>query len=545
MAIYNGTKVLSVVKTEGVLVDSASEVSYDNNESGLEATSVQGAIDELDEKIILGKNLYDNSKALTNGFLNSDGTITDESSVYITTDYVFIKAGTYTISFGVIKYAMRIIANFYSNVKVVDNNVGSYINQSGLFSLTFTLNKNGYVRFCFDGNSVVDTKKIQIEKGITATHFENYYVKLNNDKTFIEYFENNGNLVDITKSVVGFLYEGGNVEPSGTSYKTTEYIPIQNGKTYTIKGVARFILITDITSQNRQLLSSQENYSFTAMYDGYIAYSFYATDEATTMLVEGTDISHYIPYGFKPKKDIYPNDNFTNTRTFISVLSNKKYVACGDSFTEGGYNESDGFDESVYKYQEGDYAGKQITYPYILGIRNNMVVVNEAVSGSCLAYFEGANENSCFSISRYKNIPTDADYITLKFGINDSHSNIPIGTIGDSDNTTFYGAWNVVMSYLIENHPYAKIGIIISNGCDTNDYPNATREIAKKYGIPYLDEVEGEQVPLLIRSNRAGVPSSIQTIRNQAFRVSETNLHPNVKAQEYESSIVEAFLKRL
>ena len=69
--------------------------------------------------------------------------------------------------------------------------------------------------------------------------------------------------------------------------------------------------------------------------------------------------------------------------------------------------------------------------------------------------------------------------------------------------------------------------------------------LQKKYGIPYLDEVEGEQVPLLIRSNRTGVPSSIQALKNQTYRVSETNLHPNVKGQEYESTIVENFLRKL
>ena len=70
MAIYNGTKVLSVVKTERVLVDSASEVSYDNNESGLEATSVQGAIDELNKTRV---NLFEEEENYIPYFYEKDG----------------------------------------------------------------------------------------------------------------------------------------------------------------------------------------------------------------------------------------------------------------------------------------------------------------------------------------------------------------------------------------------------------------------------------------------------------------------------------------
>ena len=65
-------------------------------------------------------------------------------------------------------------------------------------------------------------------------------------------------------------------------------------------------------------------------------------------------------------------------------------------------------------------------------------------------------------MNRYKAIPKDADYITLWFGINDSgHTNL--GELADTTNLTFYGAWNVVLEYLIKNYPFAKIGIIITD----------------------------------------------------------------------------------
>ena len=85
-----------------------------------------------------------------------------------------------------------------------------------------------------------------------------------------------------------------------------------------------------------------------------------------------------------------------------------------------------------------------------------------------------STRKDAFSIERYKIIPKDADYITLSFGINDDnlHQGAPIGEIKDTETSTFLGAWNTVLEYLITNHPYAKIGIIVPNGC-TNEYAAA------------------------------------------------------------------------
>lgn len=224
----------------------------------------------------------------------------------------------------------------------------------------------------------------------------------------------------------------------------------------------------------------------------------------------------------------------------VTVLTGKKLVACGDSFTQ--YTNA--------QFPSGIYAGENKTYPYLIGLRNNMTVENIAVSGSTLAVNSGTQTK--FSDTLYTTIPNDADYIIIKYGINDSHQNIPIGTIDDNVNTTFYGAWNIVLSYIIQNHPLAKIGIIVSNGLDYSAsapdgsyYAKATKDIAKKYGIPTLNEWDDPNVPLLNRTGRTDVADSVRTIRNETFRVSPTNTHENWQAQEYESTFVEDFLKSL
>lgn len=220
-------------------------------------------------------------------------------------------------------------------------------------------------------------------------------------------------------------------------------------------------------------------------------------------------------------------------------------MACGDSFTAAGYDNTDGYAFNYYTFASGRFAGKNKTYPWIIGLRNNMDIVNMAVSGMSMALY-AENANSFVLDDYYQSIPSDADYITLKFGINDLNHNSVLGTIDSTDVTTFYGAFNTVMDYLITNFPTAKIGIIISNGLGNNrDYTDATIAVAKKWGVPYLDEVYDYKVPLLHRVNRPDVDASVVQAKLEAFRVSASNTHPNVDAQYYEASFVEDFLKSL
>ena len=224
-----------------------------------------------------------------------------------------------------------------------------------------------------------------------------------------------------------------------------------------------------------------------------------------------------------------------------NVLWEKTWVACGDSFTEGDFKES----SEDYVFEDGMYAGMKKVYPFFIGRRNRMNIVNEAKCGNTITNLP--NRPNAFSIERHRNLPEDADYITLHFGINDddAHQKSPIGKIDDTENTTFYGAWNVVLEYLITHHPYAKIGIIVPNGC-TRPYTDAIRAVARKWGIPTLDLPGDYAVPLLNRvADKDEICETARRLRNEAFSVSEKNRHPNVKAHEYESTVIEHWLRSL
>ena len=224
-----------------------------------------------------------------------------------------------------------------------------------------------------------------------------------------------------------------------------------------------------------------------------------------------------------------------------NVLWEKKWVACGDSFTEGDFTNAW---ESDYVFEDGLYAGQKKVYPFFIGRRNHMTVINEAKCGSTMTVL---SRKDAFSIERYKLIPEDADYITLCFGINDDekHQSAPIGCIDDTETTTFLGAWNTVLEYLITHHPYAKIGIIVPNAC-TTPYTDAIRRVARKWGIPALDIAGDYNVPLMNRvGDKTETCEKVIKFRNARFGAGERNGHPSARAHEYESTFIENWLRSL
>ena len=241
------------------------------------------------------------------------------------------------------------------------------------------------------------------------------------------------------------------------------------------------------------------------------------------------------------------NDLKINDYTSSNILHGKKWFACGDSFTEGdftGYTDENGLSgknsPEIYDSVKGMYK----TYPWWIAGRNNMTLINEAQCGTYFTNVE--NAFNPFSVSRYKAVPKDVDYITLMFGLNESHlSDEQIGTKTDTTNTTLCGAYNIVFEYFLRNVPYAKIGVIISDAWLPEKYANATIEICKYWGVPYLNLKGDDNITMGIGGKFNECSEVARTLRDKAFKVTDTNEHPNVKAHEFRSTIIENFLRSL
>ena len=207
-----------------------------------------------------------------------------------------------------------------------------------------------------------------------------------------------------------------------------------------------------------------------------------------------------------------------------SVLSGKKWAVCGDSITSGEHSEKD---------ENGNYK----TYDWFIAKRNNMTLYRDGISGTKMSNTGNSHD---FSVNRYKNIPSDCDYITLWFGINDGAE---FGTIDDTENTTQYGAYNVVISYLIYNHPNAKIGLIVSHDIGTK--ADVIRNIAKKYGLGIFDIQGDVKIPFWAdwKHERTYVDKEIADFRMANWLAD--GQHPNVEGYRQISTSMEAWMRTL
>lgn len=525
----------------------------------------------LDFGFEIGKNLLNPNKMEVGLIGGSNGNIDATSTGYKTSDFIPISNGQSIV-------CGRIVRRFLAYDSSKSPITASYQKEQQT-NYIYTATADGYIRASY-ANSYIGVDA-QIEYGDTNTAYEPYCCYLTDnvrlgdrqiasiDDEIKANVANTVNLIDPDQYEDGIIdRNNGTISASGSgaNYKTTDFIPVTAGQKIAFSPRIRKMLA--YTTAKAAIAASYmdtdtPNYVYTATANGYVRASFHVNYLAAAQAEYGETPTTYIPYGKRRlKTDIFVPSDSIEGATGASVLSGKKWCACGDSFTQGDFT---GLQESEYKLQSGKYIGKNAVYPYIIGDRCNMEVTNLAVGGMTMCCIGGTRQNSFTYNEYYKQIPEDSDYITFKFGINDNNYSSPVGTIDnyepDPDDTeeeaaqkianaiqTFYGAWNVVLYWVTERFPTAKIGIIITNGITDNAgqvYLEATRNICKKWGIAYIDEVADETVPLLLRVKRTGLSETVYNRKLETFRVSETNLHPNVACHYYESTFIEEWLMRL
>ena len=531
-------------------------IGYDGFTHDSAGNAVREQITEIINKKIgykIKDNLFNPDTVTTKKYLYSDGTLRSDTN-FNTSDFIAVKQGKPIVmkSQNLIRFIL-----FYNIAKVADSS--SYIDV-GQRTYTFVPNADGFIRFTYRNSTTymyISEENTDIyrlyEKTLENIELSNGQLQQLEDTFHLteiyDFFEPIYNELELEFQAGKMMNVSGQIENLASSSLATIEINANNkDKIFKITGYAYNLLKPYIFVNNDNKIVAFEPISnidqnidilFIPKETGTLYINKYSGHTATVKVYSSLSVNNLV-------EEVYQeliNEQLIN---MDKILFNKKYVACGDSFTQGDFQYSD----EEYQFQSGDYQGENKVYPFIIGDRAGMNVVNLAVGGMALT--SGIRENSFTGREIYKTIPSDANYITLKFGINDGHIGAPIGTIDDQTTETFYGAWNIVLDYLIRNYPDARIGIIVSNGLDSIDYATATIAAAKKFGIPYLNEATGEDLPLLIRSLRTDVGSGVKNFRNAQFRVApnaqypnNSNTHPNVKCHELESEIVEDFLRRL
>lgn len=361
----------------------------------------------------------------------------------------------------------------------------------------------------------------------------------------------------------GYVTQHGDIA-STSSYNASGYIAVKPNTTYYKSIVAyqetRFRFVAFYDADKKVIaggLSAFANEFTTPSNCAYVRVSMYASSWAYAQVAETS--MGFVPYATSlglPSSIIVDKARIATLNDISNPLYGKKWAVVGDSFTAEFANPP-----SDWKIEDGIYEGKSKVYGYLIANRNNMRLQWLGAGGKTIATPASGGFTNAFSLNEYKNIDADVDYITIYLGINDSHhapgstgddgedktGEIPLGTIEDTTNATFYGAWNVVIPYLLENHPFAHIGIIVSNGCDTDEYRVAEIAIAKKYGIPYIDLNGDERTPFMLRTTNNNIPTSVRNMRTrlQSIDYEGGNLHPNKDAHEFQASFIETWMRSL
>lgn len=211
------------------------------------------------------------------------------------------------------------------------------------------------------------------------------------------------------------------------------------------------------------------------------------------------------------------NDNIIEeeeTETVEIDFSNKTYLAFGDSITWGA-----------------DYSRNysRMDYPYPALVTSELELkshTNLSVSGATLC----ANDlNLVCMTNRIVSYTDNADIVSVLMGVNDFNRSLPLGDIDDCDNTTIYGALNMIAkhfaTYYVDSFVFFMTPYKVafggkdsytdnSQGYNLLDVANAVKTVAENYGYPVLDLFNLGQYELeMYNEDNDGIHPSQEFIR--------------------------------
>lgn len=223
--------------------------------------------------------------------------------------------------------------------------------------------------------------------------------------------------------------------------------------------------------------------------------------------LKNIDCSNYVILG-----DSWSNVNAIQLNTIATVYVNNVRVN-NDAYDNRFFSNT-----SLPWLFEGDsicwgrtFSGVDAATPFpavVAGILGMRIYEIKAVPGACVAT---TSANTATDISERAATYDYSKYrgVVMNGGTNDYGYHIPLGTINDTSPSTFYGAWNSIMTKIFTDNPTIKVLLItpifrnyvnnspivygdaydIKNKANAslNDYCDAIVAIGKKYKVPVFD----------------------------------------------------------
>lgn len=390
---------------------------------------------------------------------------------------------------------------------------------------------NDYIPYCKNLNDAIKVNESNIKSGTNLTKYIN--------KDEIDFFSDFSNLFDSTS------YERGQLGTDGTiSESTNEEAPyiyeinIPNGKTLGMNAVPQAICFYD---KNMDFLELKRLVDTS---DDTVSVSIPAKSKYAKL-------SYWYGRGINGQfLNVTHFDNISITVDSVPFQKIDKQKILDSTKKISRNNLCDGFEwnsklaTGIKWYILGDSRSVDTVYTakfyhdYLCEKHKFIRKKNLAVSGARIRSADTAYHSL---LEQYPSVGDDADLITVYAGINDYGQDNPteIGTEGTEDLSTFYGAFESLITNLITNHPTAKIVVItpipqynfeINNTIvwgdrnDTNslgksldDYCNVIKKVCGKYGVFVKDACY-----------ESGITPRIASQRSEYFK---DGLHHNEKGQ--------------
>lgn len=346
-----------------------------------------------------------------------------------------------------------------------------------------------------EGSTTADAELADIRVGADGTTYENagtaVRAQVSELKSGLNDVENDistiiiksKNMVDTTKSVIGFLANSDGDITSNVSYKTTDFLPIESGKKYAMSPRIRKLLVYRPDQYPDYSFPMVDgwftDYIFTAPRDGLIRVTYSIAEESIFQIEEGDTVTEYMPYGAKKIVTINP-------------LKGKTVYAFGDSLMYGHVS-AEGMLDALCN-------------------ANEMNLTKYAFNGANIVLF---NEIETQVNNASANIP---DFVIFDGLMNDaSNSKLYTSKLGELSNsfdlttfdtTTFYGAFEHLLSVIRNKYINANIIFVCCHKTPTRDYngqillQKAVRECCEKWSIPYVNIFNHGQINCYIDNMR-------------------------------------------
>lgn len=275
-----------------------------------------------------------------------------------------------------------------------------------------------------------------------------------NDETSFELFIRT-NYADMDPSQTGYLNLNGQVVSYANTY-CSDFIKVKAGsvvkyKTAYIYGVS---IAAGFYDANKAFIPGSEIVAQSGTSGSFVGIEGEATVPQNAVYIRFT-VSKNTNGGIPKEKQYY---SYTTRESIKDYLENiiipdenswrgKSWCCFGTSLT----------DTSYINPETGEVTGKYV--PFLKEL-SGLTVTNRGIAGGTLGSggIHGGSSNILNAILNSNDLDV-FDLITIEGFVNDFACAITIGDIGDTQNTTFYGALHQAISYCLE-HSHAEVVLI-------------------------------------------------------------------------------------